>query len=440
MPSEDPLSKRIKRHVIGRRHNFFVATSPGFEPVCLQELLKLKPAAGEACIAPGGVEFEGRLDDCYLANLNLRSANRILMRIQTFKSSNFRKLEKKVGDIPWELYLHAGRVPKVHVSTKHCRLRHSDAIAERFRTTIAAQLSRLESTTTRKAGGLDFTAIGAKRQGREVPQSLKTTRCEPGAKHPVWKTQSGKKITKIASTQQNIFVRGLDDRFTVSIDSSGDLLYKRGLKKHAGKAPLRETLAAAALLLAGYDGRDPLLDPMCGSGTFSLEGALMAKCIPAGWFRDFAFMGWPSFRPKTWNYMKRQAESQFVNPDRPMIFASDTDSGACQKLERCVQKYGMSDAVQVNSRDFFDLDLRKLTDRVGVICINPPYGRRLGGRNESEKFFQAICNKLKQKYRGWNLVLFAPSRKLAGTIPFQTKSYPILHGGLKLALLIGKIQ
>ena len=96
MLSEDPLSKRIKRHVIGRRHNFFVATSPGFEPICLQELLKLKPAAGEACVTPGGVEFEGRLDDCYLANLNLRSANRILMRIHTFKSSNFRKLEKKL--------------------------------------------------------------------------------------------------------------------------------------------------------------------------------------------------------------------------------------------------------------------------------------------------------------------------------------------------------
>ena len=391
MPPKDPLSKRIKRHVIGRRHNFFVATSPGFEPVCLQELLKLKPDASAACVTPGGVEFEGRLDDCYLANLNLRSANRILMRIHTFKSSNFRKLEKKLLDIPWELYLHADRLPEVHVTTKHCRLRHSGAIAERFRTTIASQLSRLESDK------------------------------------------------KITSAKQSIYVRGIDDCFTVSIDSSGDLLYKRGLKKHAGKAPLRETLAATALLLAGYDGSDPLLDPMCGSGTFSLEGALMAKRIPAGWFRDFAFMGWPSFRPKRWNYMRRQAESQFVKPDRPMIFASDTDPGACQKLERCVQKYSMSDAVQVNSRDFFDLDLRELTERVGVICINPPYGRRLAGRNQSEKFFQTICDRLKQEYRGWNLVLFAPSRKLAGTIPFQTKSYPILHGGLKLALLIGKI-
>ena len=357
--------------------------------------MKLNPTGGQARVTPGGIEFEGRLDDCYLANLNLRSANRILMRIHAFKSSNFRRLEKKILDVPWGLYLHPGRLPKVHVTTKHCRLHHSGAIAERLRTAIAVQLSRFEDN---------------------------------------------KEITKIAPPEQNIYVRGVDDRFTVSIDSSGELLYKRGLKKHAGKAPLRETLAAAALLLAGYDGRDLLLDPMCGSGTFSLEGALMAKHIPAGWFRDFAFRGWPAFRPKRWNYMRRQSESQFVKPDRPMIFATDTDPDACQKLEKCVQKYDMSDAVQVHSRDFFDLDHRKLTDRKGAICINPPYGRRLGGRRESEKFFQLICKRLKREYRGWNLVLFAPGRKLAATIPFQTKSYPVRHGGLKLALLIGKVQ
>ena len=395
MSPESPLFKRIKRHVIGRERGFFAATPPGFEPVCLQELLELEPVAGKACPTPGGVEFEGRLDACYHANLNLRSANRILMRIQTFKSTNFRQLEKKLRDIAWELYLPPGSLLNVHVTTKHCRLHHSDAIAERFHQAIAGQLSGIE----------------------------------PDEKTP-----------KVASAEQNIYVRGKDDRFSVSIDSSGDILYKRGLKKHTGKAPLRETLAATALLLAGYDGRDPLLDPMCGSGTFSLEGALMAKRIPAGWFRDFAFMGWPSFRRQRWTYIRRQAESHFVQPDRPLIFASDIDPGACRKLERCVQKHDLTDAVQVHQKDFFDIDPRKLTDHTGVICINPPYGRRLGGRQESEKFFHAICNKLKQEYRGWKLVLLAPNRKIAKTVPLEVKSYPILHGGLKLALLVGKIQ
>jgi putative N6-adenine-specific DNA methylase len=397
MSPESPLFKRIKRHVIGRERGFFAATPPGFEPVCLQGLLKLEPVAGKAITTPGGVEFEGRLDACYHANLNLRSANRILMRIQAFKSTNFRQLEKKTLDIPWELYLQPGDLPKIHVTTKHCRLHHTGAISQKFQTNISLRLAGI-------------------------------------------KPYEDEENQKISSVPQNIYVRGVDDRFNVSIDSSGDILYKRGLKKHTGKAPLRETLAAAALLLAGYDGRDPLLDPMCGSGTFSLEGALMAKRIPAGWFRDFAFMGWPSFRRQRWTYIRRQAESHFVQPDRPLIFASDTDPGACRKLERCVQKHDLTDAVQVHQYDFFDIDPRKLTEQTGIICINPPYGRRLGGRQESEKFFVAICDKLKHAYRGWKLVLLAPNRKIAKTVPLEVESYPILHGGLKLALLIGTIQ
>jgi len=395
MTSQSPLFKRIKRHVIGRQQNFFAATSPGFEPICLQELLKLQATAGRACITPGGVEFEGRLDDCYRANLNLRLPNRILMRIGVFKSSNFRQLERKAGDIPWELYLQPGGLLKVHAATKHCRLRHSGAIAERFQRIISGRPAQIEPI-------------------EEI-------------QHP-------------AAGDQNLYVRGVDDLFTVSIDSSGELLYKRGLKKHTGKAPLRETLAAAALFLAGYEGSQPLIDPLCGAGTFSLEAALMAKRIPPGWFRDFAFTKWPSFLAKRWNYIRHQSESGFVHPARPLIFASDIDRQACQKLQGCVEKYSLSDAVEVHQRNFFDLDPRKLTDRSGVICINPPYGHRLGERPESEEFFYAICDKLKKDYRQWKLVLFAPGRKLARAVPFQTTSYPILHGGLKLALLVGKIQ
>ena len=395
MSSESPLFKRIKRHVIGRERTFFAATPPGFEPLCLQELLNLQPAVGNARVTPGGVEFKGRLDDCYRANLNLRLPNRILMRISGFKSSNFRQLEKKIGDIPWELFLHPGSLLKVHVATKHCRLHHSAAISEKFQKTIAGQLCGIK----------------------------------PDEKSP-----------KMADAEQNIFVRGKDDRVTVSIDSSGELLYKRGLKKHPGKAPLRETMAAAALLLAGYKGSQPLIDPMCGAGTFSLEGAMMAKCIPAGWFRDFAFTGWPSYLVKRWDYIKRQAQSGFVQPKRPIIFASDTDPDACQRLKDCVEKFNLSDAASVYQKDFFDLAPRELTDQTGVICINPPYGRRMGQKHDSQKKFHAICAKLKSDYGGWKLVLIAPNRKLAGSVPFAAEAYPILHGGLKLTLLIGKIE
>ena len=395
MTSQSSLLKRIKRRVIGRPQRFFAATSPGFEAICLQEVLKLQATAGQPNATPGGVEFGGRLEDCYRANLNLRLPNRILMRISDFKSSNFRQLERKVGDIPWELYLHPAASLKVHVATKHCRLHHTGAIIERFQQTISSRRSQFENH---------------------------------------------EKIQQAVSGDQRLYVRGADDLFTVSIDSSGELLYKRGLKKHSGKAPLRETLAAAALTLADYEGSQPLIDPLCGAGTFSLEAALMVKRIPPGWFRDFAFTRWPSFIAKRWNYIRRQCESGFVHHRRPLVFASDIDQHACQRLQSCVEKFGLSDAVKVHQANFFDLDPRELTDRSGLICINPPYGQRLGEKPESEQFFHALCDKLKKDYRHWKLVLFAPARKLARAVPFPTKSYPIFHGGLKLELLVGNIQ
>lgn len=395
MYSRSALLKRIKRHVIARPQRFFAATSPGFEKACLQELTARLPEIHQARLTPGGVEFEGRLEDCFRANLNLHTPNRILMRIKAFKSTNFRQLEKKAGDIAWELYVRPGSRLKVHVATRHCRLRHSEAIAERINHAINEKLSGFES--------------------------------DP-------------RIQQTDAAPQGIFVRGVDDHFSVSIDSSGDLLYRRGLKEHTGRAPLRETLAAGALIMAGYNGSEPLLDPLCGTGTFSLEGALMTKRIPAGWFRDFAFSHWPSFREKRWNYIRRQAGSEIVQSQRPVIFASDTDGEACQKLQACIRKYHLADTVKVQQIDFFNIDPLELTDRAGTVCINPPYGHRLGKKKESEAFFRAVGDKLMRAYRGWKLVLLAPSRKTAASLPFQAQSIPVRHGGLKLRLLTAKIQ
>ena len=166
----------------------------------------------------------------------------------------------------------------------------------------------------------------------------------------------------------------------------------------------------------------------------------MAKQIPAGWFRDFAFTRWPSFIEKRWNYIRRQAASRILQPQQRLIFASDTDSEACHKLESCIQNYNLNDTVAVRQIDFFELDPRDVSDRTGTVCINPPYGRRLGGKQESEEFFHAVGEKLRQAYRGWKLVLIAPSRQTMKSFQFQMQSIPIWHGGLKLRLLIGKIK
>ena len=338
-----PLEKRIRRHVIGKSQRFFAVTAPGLEPLCLGELesLGLTGAAVE-----GGVEFSGRLQAAYLANLCLRTANRILMRVHEFRATSFRALAQEAASFPWELFIAPGTPLRIHVTTHHCRLHHSDAIAERVRNAITERLPEY---------------------------------CDADARMP-----------------QLIFIRGVDDRFTASLDSSGENLYRRGIKTHAGEAPLRETLAVAVLMLAGYSGEAFLLDPMCGTGTFSLEAALMAKHLPPGGHRDFAFMAWPGFRPPHWDFLKRTADAQAIRLSTPRIMASDTNPLACQALEECVGRHGLADAVCVTCRDFFDIDPRDLTDRPGLIALNPPYGRRLGSRAQHAMLLRNVFQVLRK--------------------------------------------
>ena len=274
------IEKRIKRHVVGQAHDFFAVTAPGFEDLCRAELAALG-LKGRA--VAGGVEFTGRLHEGYLANLSLRTANRVLMRVHSFQAVHFSELERQITAFAWELFLKPGSLHKIHVTTHHCRLHHTDAIAERIRKGIEGRL------------------------------------------HPFGEAGP-------AAVFQQVFVRGLHDRFTVSIDSSGANLYLRGIKTHTGRAPLRETIAAAALMRGGFTGVETLLDPMCGTGTFSLEAALIAKHIPPGWFREFAFTGWPGFRPQRWDHLRRKSAERFTALSAPLIFASDLDAEACAAL------------------------------------------------------------------------------------------------------------
>jgi len=281
------------------------------------------------------------------------------------------------------------------VTTKHCRLYHSAAVGERLSKSISKHA-----------------AVGVFERENQTSNLL----------------------------EQKIFVRGADDRFTVSIDSSGVHLHKRGLKKHAGRAPLRETLAAAALLLAGYRGKEPVIDPMCGSGTFSMEAALIAQNIPPGWYRQFAFMHWPSFQSSQWEYLKREAENHFTRAQNPLIFASDKDPAACRRLDMNVADSRLADIIQVSNRDFFEFRPRDLTDQNGLVTINPPYGRRLENRPQSEQLFMKICTRLKQVYAGWKVILIAPNKQLAKKVPLKLELHPISHGGLKPVLMVGSIS
>lgn len=398
LEKQTPLQKRIKRHITGRIHSFFIAVTPGLEALCLEELSALPLSATGLSTEKGGIAFEGRLQDCYMANLHLRIANRVLMRVADFRATNFRGLEKRLSSIPWELYLCRGVSPEINTTAIHSRLYHKDAIDEKIMTAIAD-----------RQGTTDFHSL------------------EP-----------------LTAFTQKIFVRVVEDRFTVSLDSSGDLLYKRGLKEHHATAPIREILAAAALRMAGYNGREPLLDPMTGSGTFSLEAAMIATGTPPGLYRDFAFMDWPCFSPARWRHIRKESEKAIVQLNSPMIIASEKDAGLSAGLLERVDRFGLSNAVSVINKDFFDMNKRDImvlsnTTQPGLVIINPPYGIRLGTRKKSRTLLRDIIKKLGSDFQGWRYALFVHDKALVREIPF-IKSYIMLdHGGLKLALVTGSV-
>lgn len=394
------MERRIRRHLLGKRHTFFASTSPGMEQLCRQELLSLDIPVPEEGVVKGGVTFQGRVHTSYIANLELRTANRVLMRIDSFDATNFRQLAKKIAAIPWELFLHKERPVGIRVTARGSRLYHTDAITDQVREAMARRW--------------DLSAADPKSPAGDMP------------------------------TPQDVFVRIVKDRVTISVDSSGDALYKRGMKTQGGRAPLRETTAAAVLFLCGYDGNEPLLDPMCGTGTFSLEAAMVANRIPAGHFRTFAFMGWPCFRPARWGYIRRETEKSMIERTDPIVFAADKDPECCHALTEVIHDHGLSGTVSVLNADFLDISPGELVGTIpggkkGLVVINPPYGRRLETRQRSEELFLEVCCKLKTDFRGWKMALIAPKKDLLRRVPFPVTTGKIFHGGLRLTLLTGRM-
>ncbi len=365
-------------------------TAPGLEPLCLRELEALALEAQGAEAIPGGVAFRGKLADCYLANLSLRTAGRVLLRVAAFRAAGHREFKKHLAQIPWELYLHPGTRTDIRAAAARCRLHRTDDIAAHVARSLSDAL------------------------GMPLP-------AEPGA------------------DPQAVFVRGENDRFTLSIDSSGALLYRRGVKVHKGRAPLRETLAAAVLSMAGWGPETVLADPMCGSGSFSLEAAMAAKGIPPGWFRNFAFQNWPSFAERRWNHLRNECGRRMAVLPAPLVFASDIDPRACLDLGECLKRHGLDDAARTAEGDFFAIDPRRAYPGPGLVVLNPPYGRRLETPAQVENLYRRIGAKLAADFKGWRAAVLFPDKRLEKLLPVKGATHRLLHGGLALGLAVGRI-
>jgi len=381
--------------------------APGLEPLVALELDQLgrvdshsplqsmnSLSGSRLPLESGGVEFQGSLYDLYRANLYLRTASRVLVRLGEFYASTFPELRRKVSRLPWENYLASERPIALRVTCQKSRLFHEGAVAERMAGAIADRLGN--------------------------PPLIQKYHEDPTTKLP-----------------QLILVRLAGNLCTVSIDSSGALLHKRGYRLATAKAPLRETLAAAMVMASDWDTFSPLLDPFCGSGTIPIEAALLARGIPPGHARSFAFMDWPNFDSKFWKKLHGDIPKANVSAI-PEIIASDRDAGAIQAARANAERAGVADGIEFSCKAISAIDPPPSS---GWVVTNPPYGVRLSKANDLRNLYAQLGKVLRIRCPGWHVTLLCGRSQLVRSTGLEfDKGLSMMNGGLKVKLMKCLVQ
>ena len=369
----------------------FAVCTPGLEAFVAQELTQLGRMGRHeigALVEPGGIEFQGSFHDVYRTNLYLRTASRVLVRLGQFYAAEFPELRRKAGRLLWENYLVPGRSITLRVTCQKSRLYHEAAVAERVAGAIGDRLGILP---------------------------------------PVHKYQEDSDT----DLPQLIIVRLFDNLCTISIDSSGALLHRRGYRLATAKAPLRETLAAALIMASGWDKISPFLDPFCGSGTIPIEAALFARRIPPGFRRRFAFMEWPHFDSKFWEELLTDAAKAIVL-DIPQIIGSDRDAGAIRAAQANAERAGLADRIEFSKRAISAIDP---PPGPGWVVTNPPYGVRVSRTNDLRNLYAQFGKVMRAKCPGWWVTLICDRIQLIRNTGLDfDQGIPTINGGLKVRL------
>ncbi len=356
------------------RFDCFAVTPPGAEGLCATEL---KALGIEAKAQAGGVAFEAIARELYRANLWSRVASRVLVRLGEFKCRDFPTLYKQLLKLPWGRFISPGQACGVRVSCQTSRLTHSGRISE---TVIAA----LEKT------------LG--------------------------------EASAASATEQLIFIRIENDLCMVSIDSSGELLHRRGYRKAMVAAPLRENLAAAILLKLGYDGSQVLVDAMTGSGTFAIEAALIAAGTAPGRLRKFSFMDWPRYRPNVWALCLQESQGQ---ADAAVaILALDSDPLALAAARKNAVAAAVDTRIQFEEGLMEELQAPAAT---GILVMNPPYGERLGDVERLRPMYADFGKLCRGAFRGWTIGWILAQRKFESEVRIGCRRlWSFSNGGIKV--------
>lgn len=367
----------------------FVVTAPGVEEITAREILDLGLPNPDS--ETGGLTLPGDYGTLRLLNRAVRSASRVLVRVARFRASNFHELERRARRVDWHRFLPPGidaSIVEFDVTCRKSRLYHTGAVEERLRRALTEACP-----------------------GSGMPA--------PGAPAP------------------RFVVRLLRDRLTLSADASGAPLHRRGYREAVAKAPLRETLAAAMVLAAEWEGEVPLVDPFCGSGTLPIEAAMIAAGVPPGGGRRFAFESWPGAgadpaegsvagpaggsppgRDGTASAGDEAAAAGGPAAGAAPILGFDRDAGAVRAARANAERAGVSERVTF---DVAPLSAAPLPARPGLLITNPPFGVRVGDPEGLRNLYARLGHRLREEWSGGRAVLLSHDRGLTGQVGLESR-------------------
>ncbi len=355
----------------------FLAATPGLEAPLLAEATE-KNFAG-ARLIPGGVSCRGNWPEVWRANLQLRGANRVLARIGSFPAVHLAQLDKRARKFPWGDFLRPDVPVKIEATSRKSRIYHAGAARQRIEKAISETLG----TPVSSDAGL------------------------------------------------RVMLRIEKDLCTFSIDTSGELLHKRGHKEAVAKAPMRDTMAAMFLRECGFTGAEPVLDPMCGSGTFVIEAAEIALGLNPGRSRNFAFEDLVTFDPDIWKKLRigePAGETDYI------FCGSDRNAGAVESSHANATRAGIETATRFQQRSVSDL--KAPAGPAGLVIANPPYGARIGDEKRLRSLYGSLGKVLTDRFSGWRVGIITSNQGLARAtnLPFLPTGPVVDHGGTKVRL------
>lgn len=392
-------------------YDCFAVAAPGLEALVAHELALLGVAGTKA--VTGGVEFKADPARLAAVELRTRTASRVIVRIARFRATAFHELERAARKVEWGRFLAEDGAFRLRVTCRKSRLYHSDAVAERV------------------AGAIVRGVKGARDDGADLEDDV--------AEAPDVAAATAHDAPGAATLPPQLFVVRFErDICTISVDASGELLHRRGYRLAVGRAPLRETLAAAMLIGVEWDPATPLVDPMCGSGTIAIEAAMLARRIAPGLGRAFAAERWPETPRGTWAAARDEAKAEAIDAAPAPIIGADRDEGAIENARANAARAGVADAIEFRQAALSALEVPDAPR--GVLLANPPYGVRVGDSAPLRDLFARLGQVARERCTGWRVALLSADRALDAQVKLAfTEVFATSNGGIPVRLVAADV-